>query len=138
MTLVHEVPTHLNVEDTLIFGLTPRQLLRIAIGASLAYAVWDQTSWITDWPRFGIAATFVTFGFLLALVRPGDRALDQWLLAAAVFLISPRRRVWQLLDCPQHAEPSLRTADWAELSPVPGWLHGASRTNRTSASGPGR
>jgi hypothetical protein len=138
MTLVYEVPTHLNVEDNLIFGLTPRQLLRMSIGASLAYAVWDQTSWLSDWLRFAIAAACVTFGLLLAVVRPGDRALDQWLFAAAVFLISPRRRLWQLLDCPQRTEPNMRTADWAELSPMPEWLHRASPTTRTSASGPRR
>jgi PrgI family protein len=136
MTLVHEVPTHLNVEDTLIFGLTPRQLLRISIGASLAYAVWDQTGWLPDWLRFGIAAAFASFGLLLAIVRPGDRALDQWLLAAFIFVISPRRRLWQPVDWPQRAEPHVRTADWAELSPIPEWLHAASHTNHTNASRP--
>ena len=42
MVLHHEVPTHLNVEDTLLGPLTPRQLVRLAAGLSLAYITWDQ------------------------------------------------------------------------------------------------
>jgi hypothetical protein len=33
------LPTHLQVDDTLLFGLTTRQLDRLAIGASVAYEV---------------------------------------------------------------------------------------------------
>ena len=54
MALIYEVPTHLNVEDTLIFGLTPRQLLRISVGASLAYFVWEQTSPVVDGVRLAL------------------------------------------------------------------------------------
>ncbi len=42
MPRVYELPTHLGVEDQLVAGLTARQLLRLVIGASLAYGVWDQ------------------------------------------------------------------------------------------------
>jgi len=42
MPRVHELPTHLQVEDVLLAGLTARQLLRLMIGASLAYGLWDQ------------------------------------------------------------------------------------------------
>ena len=33
----HEIPTHLNVEDKLVFGLTMRQFLYIIVGCSVAY-----------------------------------------------------------------------------------------------------
>jgi hypothetical protein len=53
MPRIYEVPTHLNVEDTLLLGLTPRQLVRLAAFTSLAYGLWDQVTSIrqtTSWP----------------------------------------------------------------------------------------
>ena len=48
MPRVYELPTHLQVEDQLVAGLTARQLLRLMLGASLAYSVWDQADWLPD------------------------------------------------------------------------------------------
>jgi len=122
MALIYEVPTHLNVEDTLIFGLTPRQLLRISVGASLAYGVWDQTSFLADGVRSGLVVVFALLGLLVGLLQPSGRPLDQWFLAAAHFLLVPRRRVWQLRDPRSRGELNNSAPDWAELSPVPAWL----------------
>ena len=36
MPRVYELPTHLQVEDALIAGLTARQLVRLLLGPSLA------------------------------------------------------------------------------------------------------
>jgi PrgI family protein len=125
MALIYEVPTHLNVEDTLIFGLTPRQLLRISVGASLAYVVWDQTSPLVDGMRVALTGAFVLFGILLGLCQPAGRPLDQWLLAAILFSTIPRRRVWRLLDCSVLNEHVGSSPDWADLSPIPAWLRPA-------------
>ena len=38
----HEVPTHLNVEDKLLLGLTARQFLYLLVGSSASYALWGQ------------------------------------------------------------------------------------------------
>jgi hypothetical protein len=51
MPRIYEVPTHLNVEDTLLLGLTARQLVRLAAFASLAYGLWDQVTAIPPVPR---------------------------------------------------------------------------------------
>ena len=40
----HEIPTHLNVEDKLLFGLTARQFLYVLVGLSVSYALWNQLS----------------------------------------------------------------------------------------------
>jgi hypothetical protein len=129
MALIYEVPTHLNVEDTLIFGLTPRQLLRISVGASLAYAVWDQTSFLADGIRSGPVVVLALLGLLVGLVQPSGRPLDQWFLAAVHFLLGPRRRVWRLRDPSSRGELNNSASDWAELSPVPAWL-GPCEANR--------
>src|SRR5438477_246598 len=44
MPIVCEVPTHLNVSDTIVFGLGAHQLVRLAAGSSVAYLVWDQAT----------------------------------------------------------------------------------------------
>src|SRR4051794_32613881 len=95
MPRVYELPTHLQVEDTLLLGLTVRQLLRLLIGASLAYGFWDQATALHSFVRLGITAGLALLGFLVALVRPGGRPLDQWLLAALIFYVLPRRGIWK-------------------------------------------
>ncbi|HEY3059787.1 MAG TPA: PrgI family protein [Chloroflexota bacterium] len=84
----------MQVEDQLIAGLTARQLLRLMIGASLAYAAWDQLNWLPEDIRLALAAMLAIVGVLFALVQPGGRPLDQWLVAGLLFVALPRRLVW--------------------------------------------
>ena len=121
MPRVHELPTHLQVEDVLLAGLTARQLLRLMIGASLAYGLWDQAVGLPVPIRAGLAVVLALAGVLLALVQPGGRPLDQWLLAALLFALLPRRLVWRPSqpDLRQSARPQ---SGWAELTPRPEWV----------------
>jgi len=66
MPRVYELPTHLGVEDQLIAGLTARQLLRLVIGASLAYGVWDQVPWLPEEVRLAVAIVLAIIGVLFA------------------------------------------------------------------------
>jgi len=121
MPRVYELPTHLEVEDQLIAGLTARQLLRLAIGASLAYGMWDQLPWLPDEVRLSLAGVLAIGGVLFALLQPFGRSLDQWLLAGVLFLASPRRLVWR----PGARIPRKPTGDrddWAELELHPDWM----------------
>jgi hypothetical protein len=122
MPRIYELPTHLEVEDVLIAGLTARQLVRLLVGASLAYGVWDQVVWLPDLVRVGLAAAIAVAGLLIALVQPGGRSLDQWLLAALVFVALPRRLTWRSsgalgLACDRRREQS----GWAELPLQAAW-----------------
>ena len=40
-SLRHEIPTHLNVEDRALFGLSVRQLALLLAGCAAAYAAYD-------------------------------------------------------------------------------------------------
>jgi PrgI family protein len=121
MPRVYELPTHLDVQDTLIFGLTARQLVRLAVGASIASAFWDQAAALPGLARLALTSATALAGLLFAFFQPGARPLDQWLLAAAVFWILPRRQLWrrdaQSLR-PLHQAP---VRNWAELQPEPEW-----------------
>src|ERR1700674_132814 len=100
----HEVPTHLNVEDKVLFGLTARQFLYLLVGSSASYALWEQALWFGDPLRVASVVTCLGTTLALALVRPADRALEEWLVAALVYAATPRRAIWQA------AEPNV--ADW--------------------------
>jgi len=121
MPRVYELPTHLEVEDRLIAGLTARQLLRLVIGASLAYGVWDQLPWLPQEARLAVASVLAITGLMFALLQPGGRPLDQWLLAGLLFVLLPRRLGWR----PGSAlvrESSCGRDAWAELELHPDWL----------------
>ena len=66
MPRIHEMPTHLNVEDTLLGPLTPGQLARLAGGLSLAYITWDQLTVLPDALRAALAGLLVLVGVLVA------------------------------------------------------------------------
>ena len=121
MTRMYELPTHLQVEDQLIAGLTVRQLLRLVIGAPLGYGVWDQVCWVPDEIRLALVVVLAAIGVLFALLQPGGRPLDQWLLAGILFAVLPRRLVWRpgavLLRQLPREQPG-----WAELELHPNWL----------------
>ena len=121
MPRVYELPTHLGVEDQLVAGLTARQLLRLVIGASLAYGVWDQVPWLPEEVRLAVATVLAIIGVLFTLFQPGGRALDQWLLAGLLFVVLPRRLVWQPGAVLLRQRRDER-AGWAELELHPGWL----------------
>src|SRR5690348_3527108 len=114
MPRVYELPTHLQVEDQLIAGLTARQLVRLMIGASLAYGAYDQVGWLPEKVRVAVVGALVIGGILFALLQPRGRSLDAWLLAVVLFVVLPRQLVWRP-DTAQRQTPRPDQAGWAEL-----------------------
>jgi hypothetical protein len=60
----YELPTHRQVEDVLIAGLTARQLVRLMAGASLSYGLWDQAVWLPQELRFSLAVAILVAGLV--------------------------------------------------------------------------
>lgn len=117
----HELPTHLHVEDRLIAGLTVRQTLMLSAGVSLSYSLWQQLAG----PQLGIQATFAQIAgqqaghvagvaallsvlvrvalaalpagafALLALARPADRPLEEWVVITLRYATLPKTLVWR-------------------------------------------
>ena len=116
----HEVPTHLNVEDKVLFGLTARQFLYMLVGSSAGYALWDQTGWLGDPVR--VASVVISLGTALAfaLVRPADRALEEWLVAALVYACAARTATWQRRE-PRAEDWRALGISWQELTPSLVW-----------------
>ena len=118
--LRHEIPTHLNVEDKVFFGLSARQLMHLVVGLAGAYSAWSQ--W-PDWPheaRAALAAAVVLVAAVVALVRPGARSLEEWAIVALHYWATPKRAVWRRPE-PAAADWRPREAAWAELAPRVAW-----------------
>jgi len=117
----HEVPNHLNVEDTLFLGLTARQVATLMAFASPAYGIWDQ---LTDAPvavRGALAVLVLLVGIAFTLVQPGKRPLDEWAFAVFAYVVTPRRLRWSRPE-PDPREWCLSTASgWVDLAPRLGW-----------------
>ena len=94
MSAAHEIPTHLEVADRAVLGLTMRQLLAAAIGLALAYGAWN------DLPlpialRAGAALVTVLVCAVLVLWRPGGRAAEEWVFVLVRYWSAPRVAVWR-------------------------------------------
>ena len=116
----HEIPTHLNVEDKLLLGLTARQFLYMLASVALGYSLWDRHPGLPPEARLALAAACVLVGALLALVRPGGRGLDQWLFVVLFHLATPRRTAWRVAEPAPVAWRSGGPA-WAEIAPQVAW-----------------
>ena len=95
-TLLHQTPTHVDVEDRYLFGLTGRQFLVAIISLILAYGVWD---WMgAGWPtvvRIVPTALVALVGLSMAFLRPGGRSLWEYLFVRLRAAIVPRISVWR-------------------------------------------
>ena len=134
MPRIHEMPTHLNVEDTLLGPLTPSQLVRLAVGLSLAYGAWDQLTVLPEPARAGLAGLLALGGVLVACCRPAGVGLDAWALAALAFGLGPRRLAWARPEPDPADWRQAPTPDWAELEVELGWHRPEAATLRTPAS----
>ena len=117
----HEVPTHLNVEDKIVFGLSVRQLLYLLVGSSASYTLWQQFAATGDVVRVSLAALSLATTLAFALVRPAGRPLEEWVAALLLFAAAPRRAVWRPRE-PQAADWRLQGVSWQELAPSLAWV----------------
>lgn len=97
---MHQVPVHLDTQDTFLWNLTFRQVLILFVGGGMTYLVIT-----SDWSTPLTALLSVLFGgmtlvatLLVAFLRIAHRDLDQWLLVAFLYSSSPQHYLWSALD----------------------------------------
>ena len=111
----HELPTHLQVEDRLIAGLTVRQTLLLSAGLSVSYSLWRHlaglqlniqsalspahmaglTALLALAVRLALAALPAGAFALVALARPADRPLEEWIVILLRYLALPKTFIWR-------------------------------------------
>lgn len=115
----HEIPTHLNVEDRAIYGLTIRQVMYLTVGSAGGYALWNQWPGLPLAIRGAIVLPCLLAAIILALVRPYGRGLDEWLFVALHHLAVSRASVWRPREI--HLTNSESKDTWEELVPSLLW-----------------
>jgi hypothetical protein len=116
----HEIPTHLDVEDKLLFGLTARQFLYLVVGCSVAYGVWQQPTEMATVARAALTTACLLLAGLVALVRPLGRPLEEWIVAALFYMASPRQATWRPRE-PLVSDWRPSGSTWQELAPSLVW-----------------
>jgi len=87
------VPLDVDLEDRLLYGLTPIRLAYMVLAVLGALALWS-SSWVAA-PVRGLAAAIVLLGgAALAWGRWRGRPADGWLTDYALFVLSTRRLRW--------------------------------------------
>ena len=123
----HEVPTHLNVEDKVLYGLTVRQFLYLLVGSSATYSLWDQLAPLPTPLRAALAGACVALTLAFALLRPADRPLEEWFAVALMYLATPRSAIWWPAE-PRPADWHPAGESWQELAPSPSWVDEEARS----------
>jgi hypothetical protein len=125
MARTHEVPNHLNVQDTLFLGLSARQVATFMAFASPADGIWDQLTFAPTAVRASLAVTVVLAGLAFTLVQPGGRPLEEWAFAVFAFLVAPRRLRWCRPEVDVRDWSVDIVSGWADLTPRLGWVEDA-------------
>ena len=87
------VPLDVDLEDRLVYGLTPVRLAYIVLAGLAGFAIWS-SQWLPGYLRGALAVAVIASGAALAWGRWRGRALDAWVLDVARFLVSSLRVSW--------------------------------------------
>ena len=87
------VPLDVDLEDRLVYGLTPVRLAYIVLAALAGFAIWS-SQWLPGYLRGSLAVAVIACGAALAWGRWRGRAVDVWVLDIARYLISSLRVSW--------------------------------------------
>jgi PrgI family protein len=91
----HEIPTHLGTEDTILLGMTMRQVLLLALGATFGYGFWLRLAHLALLVRWPCAILPAVLALAFALICPAGRPLESWLAAMIRYACLPKTCVWR-------------------------------------------
>ena len=84
------IPLDVDLEDRLIYGLTPIRLTYFVIGLLAAFAAWSQ-HWAPAPVRAPVAALIGAIGAIAAWGRWRGRAIDGWAIDVALYVAANYR-----------------------------------------------
>src|ERR1700681_1716075 len=86
-------PLDVDLEDKLLYGLTPMRLGYVVLALLGAFALWSST-WTAAPFRAAACVVVLLGGATLAWGRWRGRAVDSWLTDIAAFIVRTQRVVW--------------------------------------------
>jgi hypothetical protein len=103
------VPLDVDLEDRLLYGLTPIRLAYIVLAVLAALALWSSSSLVAPARGFASAVVLIV-GAALAWGRWRGRPADAWLTDFAQFVLSTQRLRWERPATAGPAEPEVEAA----------------------------
>ena len=88
------VPLDVDMEDRLLYGLTPTRLAYLVVALLAAFSVWS-AHLATPPVRGGAALGIAAVGAVAAWGRWRGRAVDSWLADMAIFVTATYRFRWR-------------------------------------------
>jgi hypothetical protein len=92
-TVRARVPLDVDLEDRLVWGLTPIRLAYAVLAVLAAMAVWSMDG-VAAAVRTPLVVMVLVAGALLAWGRFRGRGADSWLVDLAIFVWNTRRLKW--------------------------------------------
>lgn len=90
-----KAPLDVDLEDKLVYGLTPMRLAYLVIALLAAFSIWS-SHWAPVPIRAATAILMVAIGAAAAWGRWRGRAADRWVTDIAVFVYANYRVEWTL------------------------------------------
>ena len=84
------IPLDVDLEDKLLYGLTPARLGYLVVALLMAFSVWS-TRWASVPIRGSAALALLTVGAAAAWGRWRGRPADRWLVDIVVFVAATHR-----------------------------------------------
>lgn len=84
------VPLDVDLEDKLLYGLTPMRLAYVVVALLAAFSVWS-SHWSQAAIRGAVATLIIAVGASAAWGRWRGRPVDGWVIDIAIFLMANYR-----------------------------------------------
>ena len=88
------IPLDVDLEDKLIYGLTPARLVYLVLALLAAFATWS-THWAPPLIRAIAAAVIAASGAIAAWGSWRGRRVDGWVVDLAMFAVASYRITWR-------------------------------------------
>ena len=88
------IPLDVDLEDKLLYGLTPTKLAYLVVALLAAFSIWS-TQWAPAPARAACAIVIGAVGVITAWGRWRGRALDSWVIDLAAFCAATYRLRWR-------------------------------------------
>src|SRR5258706_8079845 len=101
------VPLDVDLEDKLIYGLTPMRLAYLVVSLLAGFALWP-SPWSPQPVRAGASIGVITLGVVMAWGRWRGRAADRWLSDISIFTARRYRFQWTHSKQRRQSTPTTR------------------------------
>ncbi|HEV2032691.1 MAG TPA: PrgI family protein [Candidatus Dormibacteraeota bacterium] len=89
------IPLDVDLEDRLLYGLTPTRLAYIVVALLAGFAIWS-SAWSPLAVRASAALLVVGTGSVVSWGRRHGRPADVWLVDIVLFAVRTRRLKWNV------------------------------------------